>query len=181
MEIRELTLEDFNTPLVDSLKKLSFCSKDLSRSQMREVFLKRKNHTVTIVAVECNEIVGHVAFAIHWSFIGTIKATLFDFAIRDTHEGKWISFKMYRLGESILVERYKVNYAVGPVTPNRVPFYKRIGAHIEEGTVFMTKTILDPVHKNKEINVSRQSERATLQSKVKKVLKMFNFNIQIPG
>lgn len=162
MEIRELTLEDFDTPLVDTLKKLSFCSKELSRSQMREIFLSRKNHTLTIIAVDGCEIVGHVAFVIHWSFIGTIKATLFDFSVRETHEGKWISFKMYKLGETILVERHKVNFAVGPVAPDRIAFYKRIGAHIEEGTVFMTKTILNPEHKNKEITSIEQSDQATL-------------------
>lgn len=178
MEIRELTLEDFDTPLVDTLKKLSFCSKELSRSQMREIFFKRKNHTLTIIAVEGNEIIGHVAFAIHWSFIGTIKATLFDFSVRETHEGKWISFKMYRLGEAILVERYKVNYAVGPVGPSRIPFYKRIGAHVEEGTVFMTKTILDPKKQRMEMISSNPSDKPTFQAKVKKVLKMFNFDIQ---
>jgi len=140
-----MTPEDFDHPMIQSIKKLNFVSKELSAAQLKEIFLKRNENCVTVIAIDKGEIVGHLVTVVHWSFIGTRKATLFDYAIRTDYEGTWLSLKIWRFMKHILKERHQVNYYVGPVAPDKIKFYQRIvGAAIQPDLVFMQGTILQP-------------------------------------
>ena len=145
MEIREMTKEDFDSPMIESIRKLSFVSETLSSAQLKEIFFKRNENCVTVIAIEKGDIVGHLVTVIHWSFIGTRKAMLFDYSIRKDYEGTWLSLKIWQFMKTILKERHQVNYFVGPVSPDKIRFYQRIiGATIDPNLVFMTGTIIQP-------------------------------------
>ena len=132
IEIRELTLEDFdNGQLINSIYEIkNFVNPELSIARIKKIFEYKRTTTDTFIAVDTdkNVIVGHAAVNVHYSFTGYRIGVLYDLAIAPDYRNQWLGSKLLMYTRDKCGQNHLLTRMSGPVDETMSAFYRRAGA-----------------------------------------------------
>ena len=141
IQIREMVLEDFdNIDFIKPIYQLKFVSRELSISQLKNIFENKRLMTDTYILVDTdkNILIGHVCVSIHHSFNNGIIGIVYDTAVHPDYRGQGHGLALMIYARDKCGEKRHLTSFAGPVDSSIAPFYEKVGGTMES-TLFSYK------------------------------------------